>query len=249
MKTIPFPFWLRVLFLSAIPVVAIGMLALGFWQLSRLDERRAQNTFILSRTEQSPIAFETLLGASDWSELDYRTVTVRGTFDTAQEIFWKNQAYNGAPGFHVITPLKVAGAEAVVLIDRGWIPYADGEPEQSTVYAPPAGEVMVTGRLRVPATRLSSLSPEDRLPADGLRLTAWFWLDTQAIQAQMPYELLPVVIHQAPQANSAERLPIADLALQLDDGPHLSYAVQWFSFAIIAVVGPLVYWRSSRRKK
>lgn len=249
MKTIPFPFWLRVLFLSAIPIVSIGMLALGFWQLSRLEARRAQNALILSRTEQPPLAFETLLGTGDWSEVDYRTVTVRGIFDPAQEIFWKNQAYNGVPGFHVITPLWVADTGAVVLIDRGWVPYSDGAPELETNYVPPAGEVVVTGRLRVPAVRSSVLSPQDRPPADGKPLTAWFWLDPSAIQAQMPYDLVPVVIQQAPDTNPAAPLPIPDLALQLDDGPHLSYAVQWFSFATIAAVGPFIYWRNARRRK
>jgi len=249
MKTIPFPFWLRVLFLSAIPIVSIGMLALGFWQLSRLEARRAQNALILSRTQQPPLALEAWLGASDWSELDYRAVTVRGTFDAAHEIFWKNQAYNGAPGFHVITPLKVTGTDAVILVDRGWIPYADGEPRRGTAYAPPAGEVVLTGWLRVPAVRLSDLSPQDRPPADGSPLMAWFWLDTQAIQAQMPYTLLPIIIQQASENAPSAQLPIPNLTLQLDDGPHLSYAVQWFSFAAIAAGGPVIYWWNARRRK
>jgi surfeit locus 1 family protein len=244
-----FPLWLRAIFLSAIPIVFISMLALGFWQLSRLQERRAQNALILSRTEQLPVALETLLSTSDWSELNYRTVTVRGVFDATQEIFWKNQAYNGAPGFHVITPLRISGTEAVVLVDRGWVPYGDGETRREPAYAPPTVEVVLTGQMRVPAVRSAALSPQDRLPTDGSPLTAWFWLDTRVIQAQMPYALLPVILHQTPEAGPATRFPIADLSLQLDDGPHLSYAVQWFSFATIALVGPLIYWWNTKRRK
>lgn len=243
----PLPRWLKSLFLFAIPVIAFGMLGLGVWQLSRLQERRAQNAFIQARTQAPPAALPAHLGSDAWSEWDYRPVSVRGEFDPTQEIVWKTQAYNGAPGVHVVTPLRLAGESSAVLVDRGWLPYLQAEPEQRAAYPPPSGEVTITGLVRVPAVRVSGLSPRDPpLSAAQPRLDGWFWLDTRAIQGQMPYPLLPVVIVQAPEPGAAG-LPLRDYNLQFDDGPHLSYAIQWFSFAAIAIIGPLVYWRRERR--
>jgi surfeit locus 1 family protein len=242
------PPWLKSLFLLAIPVIAIGMLALGFWQLARLQERRTQNAMIQARMQAPPVSLPVELGSGDWSEWDYRPVTVRGVFDPAQEIVWKTQAHNGAPGVRVITPLRIAGASSAVLVDRGWLPYLEAEPERRAAYPPPAGEVTVTGLLRLPATRDSVLAPRDPpLGPDLPRLDGWFWLDTRAIQGQMPYPLLPVIVVQAPEPG-ATGLPLREYNLQLDDGPHLSYAVQWFAFAAIAIFGPLIYWLGERRK-
>jgi surfeit locus 1 family protein len=244
----PLPRWLKSLFLFSIPVITLGMLCLGFWQLSRLQERRTQNAFIAARTQTPPVALPTQLGNGDWGEWDYRPVSVRGVFDPAQEIVWKTQAYNGAPGVHVITPLRLAGESSAVLVDRGWLPYLEAEPEKRAAFPPPTGEVIVTGLVRVPAVRISDLSPRDLpLGPDRPRLDGWFWLDTRAIQGQMPYPLLPVVVVEAPEPG-ATGLPVRELNLQLDDGPHLSYAVQWFSFSAIAFFGPLIYWLRERRR-
>lgn len=244
----PLPPWLRSLLLLAIPVIALGMSGLGFWQLSRWQERRAMNALIAARTQAPPVTLPVQPGSDDWSAWDYRPVRVRGEFDPAQEVVWKTRAYNGAPGVHVITPLRIAGESIAVLVDRGWLPYLEAEPERRAAYPPPAGEVTVTGLLRLPATRNSILSPRDPpLGPELPRLDGWFWLDTRAIQGQMPYRLLPIIVAQAPEPG-ATGLPLRDDSLQLDDGPHLSYAVQWFAFAAIAIFGPLIYWLGERAR-
>lgn len=248
LRTYTLPTWLRLSFLAAIPLIAVGMLALGLWQLSRLQERRALNAQIRSRLDQPAIALNSATLPDDLQTLDYRPVHVRGTFDVSQEIVWKNQALNGAPGVHVITPLRLAGSEMAVLVDRGWIPYTEAEPEARAAYPPPSGEVDVSGMIRIPARRTSSLSPADPpLGPERPRLDAWFWMDVTQIQAQVPYPFLPILIVQAPDSKAVE-LPVRSYDLQLDEGPHLTYAIQWFSFAAIAILGPLIYWRQSRRQ-
>ncbi|MGQ0605177.1 MAG: SURF1 family cytochrome oxidase biogenesis protein [Anaerolineales bacterium] len=84
MKAHPSPLWLRVLTLLAIPIVAVGMLALGFWQLSRWQERRAENARIEARLALSAAPLETLDFSGDVERLEYRPLTVRGTFDFSQ---------------------------------------------------------------------------------------------------------------------------------------------------------------------
>lgn len=248
MRPAAWPRWLRLLFLAAIPLIFFGMLALGVWQLGRLQARRAHNAVIAARLDAPPAAVTPDLFAGDLAEFDYRPAEARGTFDAGQEIVWRNQAHNGAPGVHVLTPLRLAGHPAAVLVDRGWIPYTQAEPEARSAYPAPAGEVVITGVLRLPARRTMDFLPADPvLGPDRPRVDAWFWLDVEQIQAQVPYPLLPLVLVQTSGA-SAGQLPLLDFSVDLSDGPHLSYAIQWFAFAAIALFGPLLYWRHSRRQ-
>lgn len=241
----PLPGWLRGLMLLAIPVVALGMLGLGFWQLGRLEERRARNAFISARLQAAPLHLNTASLPPPISQFDYQAASVRGTFDPTQEIVWRNRALNGAPGVDVITPLRLTGSEQVILVNRGWIPYTEAEPAQRARYAPPAGEVTLTGWLRVPLERNQPFLPLD--PTDQPRLDAWFWLDMAQIQRQMPYPLLSWVFIPAPP-DRAVAPPIPHDDIDLSDGSHLAYAVQWFAFAAIAILGPGVYWWRSRQR-
>jgi surfeit locus 1 family protein len=248
MKTQPWPGWLRALFLAAIPVVVLGMVALGIWQLGRLQERRSRNAAIAARLAEPAVWVEPALFVGDLAQLDYRPGQARGTFDPVQEIVWRNQARNGAPGVHVITPLRLAEGDAAVLVDRGWIPYTQAEPAARGVYLAPDGVMTISGVLRLPNRRTADFLPVDPpLGPDRPRVDAWFWLDVAQIQAQVPYPLLPLILVQTDRP-AAEQLPVPNFVLDLSDGPHLAYAIQWFAFAAIAGFGPLLYWRHSRRR-
>jgi len=242
------PRWLRAVFLSAIPLVALGMLALGFWQLARLQERRAQNAAIEQRVAQAPLVLSGVSLPEPPEALDYRPAIVRGTFDPAGEIVWRNQAYQGAPGVHVITPLRLTGSDVAILVDRGWLPYTQAELEARRAYPPPAGEQAISGLLRLPVTRNADFLPADPTNSpEQPRLDAWFWLDIAQIETQTAYPLLPMLLVQAPDPEPAA-LPIRTLVLDLSDGPHLGYALQWFAFAAIAAFGPLIYWWRNRAR-
>jgi surfeit locus 1 family protein len=243
MKTYSLPGWLRVLLLIAIPVIALGMVALGFWQLSRLEQRRLVNAEIRARLDEPPLDLNETPLPSDLEGLEYRPAAARGTFDFENEIVWRNQEHAGAPGVHVITPLRLTGVDEAVLVDRGWIPYTEAEPAARRAYQSPEGELSMSGLLRLPARRTADFLPADPTLSPALpRLDSWFWLDIGQIQAQVPYALLPVIVAQTP-GSEAPQLPIPSAELDLSEGPHLVYAVQWFAFAAIALVGPLLYWR------
>jgi surfeit locus 1 family protein len=243
------PTWVRALVLAALLVAALTMIGLGVWQLGRLQERRALNADIRRRLSEPPLALDgsSLADAAQW---EYRRVIVRGVFDFSQEIVQRNRAHQQAPGVHVITPLKIAGSATAILVDRGWIPYESGAPAARAAYQTPAGEVAVEGVLRASQTRPYPFLPADptRGPDDS-RLDQWYWLNVEQIQQQIPYPLLPMFVELAPSEPAGPiQLPISGYEIDLSDGPHLSYAIQWFAFAAIAVVGPLAYWVQQRRR-
>jgi surfeit locus 1 family protein len=172
---------------------ALFMLGLGIWQLERLQQRRAANAQIMARMSQPAL---NLAGdAIDPKTSDLRRAAVRGVFDYDQEIILRNRTYGEVPGVHLLVPLRIAGSDAAVLVDRGWIPFEFSGPEQRATFRNAAGEVEVQGILRQSQTRRSSLSPADPLLGpERPRLDAWFRVDLPRIQEQMPYRLLPLYL-------------------------------------------------------
>ena len=213
-------------------IVAIVFVNLGFWQLRRLEERRLDNAVGESRFEAEPVDLGTLIEAagSDDESLEYRRATATGVFRPEDEVLIRSQVHQGGAGFHVITPLLREDGSAA-LVNRGWIPLVLDQAPVSEA-PPPGGTVTVEGWVRPGQTR-GSLGPTD--PAEG-RLVTMSRVDIARIQQQVRYQLDPVYLSLL-EGDEAE-LPIPAAAPTFDDeGSHLAYAIQWFSFALIGLVG------------
>lgn len=240
------PRWLQLTLAVGAPIAALVMIGLGFWQLARLDERRATNAAILARRELAPLDLNADLDL-DPAVSQYRPAVAHGFYDASGEVFWRNQEYGGQPGMHIVTPLRLEGQSEAVLVDRGWLPLTGPMAVDAAAYPAPEGLIEVTGLIVVPPTRTTDLSPFDPVPAEGeAPLLAWFWLDPKQIERQLGYALLPVVL--AAEDMDPDGLPRAGLDVALDEGPHLGYAVQWFSFAAITVAGMVAYVWTARRR-
>ncbi|HSO49020.1 MAG TPA: SURF1 family protein [Acidimicrobiia bacterium] len=223
--------------------LAVVFVNLGFWQLRRLDERRLTNQVGESRYAATPVDLAELLSAAgdDVESLEYRRATATGVFQPDQEILVRSQVYQGAAGFHVITPLLGESGSAV-LVNRGWVPL--GLDTVPVVEAPPPeGEVTVTGWVR-PTQERMSLGPTD--PEDG-RLVALNRVDIDRIEEQVPFELAPVYLSQLGDQEPDRPLLVSAPTFD-DEGPHLAYAVQWFGFMVIGVVGYLMLIRRVSRR-
>ena len=217
-------------------VVAVTCVLLGFWQLRRLDDRRMRNAAILERRSAEPIAIED--AATDAGAVPFRRATAEGTYDVAHEVLLYGRTLDGASGHHVVTPLLLPGGDAV-LVDRGWVPFAERSAPVRTG-APPTSEVTVDGTL-MPDEGDGSMRPDD---AGVVR-----HLDVRGITATLPYEVYPLPLLLATQSPPQPGpLPRAAPPPALSEGPHLSYAIQWFTFAAIAVVGAFVLLRRDRRR-
>lgn len=224
-------------------VVAVVFVNLGLWQLRRLEERRLDNAVTESRYLAPPEDLTTLVAAAgdDLSSLEFRRAIVSGTYDPAQEVLIRNQVYRGQAGFHVITPLVIGDGEAV-LVNRGWVPLALDTPPIDEA-PPPEGELEVTGWIRPTQTR-PALGPED--PATGV-LAVMNRVDIPRIQQQTDLDLTPVYL--VVEGSDSETLPVALAAPEFDDeGSHLAYAIQWFAFTLIGVVGYALLIRRSLSK-
>jgi surfeit locus 1 family protein len=233
-------------FITLAVVAAIVFVRLGFWQLARLQERRAHNDLIRQRMNLPAAPVEEVAASpSDWI---YRPVMLRGTFDPEHEILLSPRSYQEQPGVDLVTPLKLEASQDVVLVDRGWIPFEDSDPGPRQAYQI-GGTVEVQGWVMAsqPSVKLFLLPGPPTPSPDSFRVT-WQAVDIPSLQVQMPYRLLPFFVAQTSDPMGAGKAPIPDPDVDLSDGPHLNYAMQWFAFALIALFGGGAWVRRSMRR-
>ncbi len=204
-------------------LMAAVCLRLGFWQVERLSERRAAKELALAARAE-PVAELTGRGRAP-ADLAERMVEAVGVYDRAHEIVTRGEAFQGAPGVHVVTPLRLQGSDTAVLVLRGFVPAPDAVRADVDSLEEP-GEVRVWGLAR----RIGSGHGQ---PLEHGGRVTWARLDLEALRARLPYPVLPVVILQLPDS-SLPRLPRRLPAPVPSEGPHLNYAIQWFLFAAMA---------------
>ena len=216
-------------------VVAASCVALGFWQLRRLHDRRELNARILARGSAPSVAIEgTALPAGARA---FARATATGTYDTEHEVLVYGRNLDGEPGSDVVTPLRLADGGAILVL-RGWVPFAI-QDSPVTEASPPPGEVTVAGTL-LPDEGDGSDRPDD----DGIVRS----LDVEGIASTVSYDVagLPLrLTDQTPPQGGP--LPRPEPPPVLSEGPHLSYAIQWFSFAAITLVGAVILLRREGR--
>lgn len=230
-------------------VVALGLAALfvrlGMWQLDRLDERRASNALIESRTESPPRPLDELIAefGSDPAELVHRSARVRGTFRQDLEFISVGRTFGAAVGTLVLTPLELEDGRLLV-VARGLVPTDEAGPP-AVAHPPPSGLVTVTGRIDDGEDPLRIGEPD---PVDGV-LTSLSRVDLDYIAEWLPADVLDIsmLLDEVSPAEPGEQ-PVRVPDEELGEGSHLGYAIQWFGFAVIAVVGVgfLVYRAGTR---
>ncbi len=218
--------------LAHLLVIGVGatFVVLGLWQLDRHSERMALNELRRERLAQPPADLQHLLTSAgeEFGAIEYRRATVTGEFAPEEEVLIRSQVHLGTAGFHVVTPLET-GVGRGVLVNRGWVPLTlDSVPVE--LAPPPEGATTVEGWVRLSQERPSG-GPQE---ADG-RLVVFNRVNLERIGQQVPLDLAPVYLVMVGERGvlpEVVRTPEFD-----DNGPHLAYAIQWFGFALVGLVG------------
>jgi len=215
----------------------VGLFALaGVWQIHRLHERRAHNALVTAREHAPEVSVDTAV--RDPLTATHRRVHATGRYDTAREVVLLGRPNGEDDGNHVLTPL-LSGGRAVI-VDRGWVPpNMDSPPLPSA--SPPSGAVTVHGELM----------DSEHSPFSGGqgRTKVVSLVDLHRLARQLPYQVAPLYVLLATQTpRQSAQLPVPVKPLALDEGPHKSYAIQWFSFIVIALVGYGAFVRRAARQ-
>ncbi len=224
------PRWLALGFLVLIVVPSFFLLSR--WQLSRLDERRATNDLIATNSSAPAVPVEALMtpGAdlASVTQADrWRPVRATGRYDQAGQVLVRKRPLEGSNGFWVATPL-VTSSGAVLVVNRGWVAASGGAEATPSVPPAPSGVVEVLGRLQ-PSQEAPIPQPAD-LPTGQVSDLAVPLVSNAEATFPGYVDLVSSTPEQAP---GLRQLPLPDL----NEGPHLSYAVQWVFFAAVAVSG------------
>jgi surfeit locus 1 family protein len=226
--------------------MVVAFIAAGFWQLSRLQEKRDRNDRVTARTAQAVADAGDLARPGDYtaaSDLEFRRATATGTYLVDQEVLVRSRSRDSAPGSWILTPLQLDDGTALV-VNRGWIPNGGEFESVPAAYRAPHGEVTVTGLVRKTETR-GRFGPKD--PTSGT-LENLARADVARLDQQVDEDVRPFYLQlqeQDPAIRPQDPRPVP--APELDEGPHLSYALQWFTFALMTVIiYPLILRRRAR---
>ncbi len=208
---------------------AIVCIRLGFWQLDRHKQRAAQNAVIEQRLSDSPLLLDASLDL-DRESHELRRARVEGVFDYSREVIEQGRVVNGVPAVYLVTPLVTQNG-GILLVERGYAPSPDARGVDVATLRE-ADSVVVEGVL--------VLLDGGTLPSD----TTWpiyvRRADPTVLQQLFEEPLQSLVLRRTVMPSDLPRGMGAAPLPPLTRGPHLAYAVQWFLFATIAVVGPLV---------
>jgi surfeit locus 1 family protein len=221
--------------------LAIGLAAaalflrLGVWQVQRHAERRDRNEMLATRLAAPPIDLDTLIADTSVPDsLHFRRAFVHGVFDFERQLIVTARSRGGVPGVHVVTPLLREGS--AVLVERGWLFAPDGRTAELDSVRE-ADSALVRGVL-TQAPDLPEITSPDTLWPRRARSA-----DPTDLQPAYPYPLFPLKLRRTEleqeRAGGLRAVPVPELS----GGPHLSYAVQWFAFAVIALVGGVLLTR------
>jgi cytochrome oxidase assembly protein ShyY1 len=224
---------------AAVLAGIVLMASLGFWQLRRLDERREFNATVEARASAEIVDLDSGLADTIGDDPDanqWRPVRAVGTYVAGEAITIVNRSSGGVAGVNVVVPLLVADG-TVILVNRGFAPLSVA-PEP-----PPTGTVAVIGHLR----RSESRRLGGAVDATGPDVTEFQRFDIAAITTSFGGDSFDVdrvasmylqSVGEDPPPGGQWPAPVP-LPI-LDEGPHLSYAVQWYIFGAFVAAGWVV---------
>ncbi len=229
--------WLGYLALTV--VFAIVSSFFGLWQWDRRGQAVAAITVLEANWDREPqelVSAEAVSPARD----QWTPFVIRGEYLPEDQMLVRTRPRGGQVGFEVLVPFRTESGMTVV-VNRGWIPTGESNDFPDLVPQAPSGEVTVVARIKPGEPTLRGRgAPEGQLPS----------IDLGAMHLAVGYELetrfFLLLDREAPETSVA---PLTALRPVLDEGPHLSYTLQWFVFALLAMIAFVALLRQEARQE
>lgn len=231
--------WGAYLALTLVFAIVCGLLS--WWQWSRRDEAVAEIALIERNYDAAPRpVHEVFDGLDAWNDGDEWTpVQLTGVYLDDAEMLVRNRVHGGNPGFEQLAPLLLNDG-TVFIVDRGWLPLGEGpNATPDSTPRPPDGEVNVVVRIRPSEPELPGrTAPEGQLPS--------IYVPEVVAQSGHPgyTATYGLMVSEDP---AADERPARAVRPAEDEGPHLSYALQWITFGVMAFIGLVWAWRREIR--
>lgn len=223
------PTWLGWLALCA--VFALTCVFLSQWQIDRRELAQDEINRVVQNYDEEPVEYQQARGifASPDDSQEWTVVNLTGEYLGEDAMLVRTRSHSGGVGFEQVVPFREASTQDVLVISRGWLPTANehsGEPEFNP--APPSGEVNITVRVKPGEPEINRDAPEGQLAS----------LDLEEFDSQVNYSVVQGAYGlMASEDPAPEEAPAQFARPTLDEGPHLSYSMQWIAFGLMAFVG------------
>ena len=217
-------------YLALALVFAAVCVALSQWQVARLHETRSANELVDRNYHSTPVAVVSVLPTltSYSPKQRWMQVELTGSYIADAQMLVRNRPLNGQPGFEVLNPLLLSNGN-VFLVDRGYVPIGNTQDRPDHIPSPPAGTVTVIARLQAGEPTLAGRSDT---PGE---LATIHLPDVATLVGKPTYTgAYGLMVSESPAADTR---PTAKPQPQLDEGLHISYAIQWVIFGIMAFFG------------
>ncbi|GAA1949897.1 SURF1 family protein [Microbacterium deminutum] len=222
------------IYIALAVLFAVACAFLSNWQFTRNAGRSEQLALIAANYDAKPVALDELIpsGAGLDPADEWRPVRLEGRYLADDQLLARNRAHGGTAAYEVLVPFQLDDGR-VILVDRGWEPPGDQQPDPDAVPAAPSGKVTVIARLRpgeaLPPSGRSA--PKGQVPTINLALVADILQPAAGSALERSAYALMVSEDPAPAERPTALEPPSD-----DPGPYLSYAIQWILFAIMGFV-------------
>ncbi len=204
--------------------------SLGFWQVSRLNEKLGIENQINEKNSAEIIDLNTeSLSNNNPGDYKYRKVQVKGNFVRTGITYIDNMAHDGDYGFYVYAPFKIENSEKTILVNQGWIPYAGSRTDLPDVQFSTDSQ-MIEGSIRIPSKRPFVPSSVDELNIKEKNL--WLYMDLEKYAKEAPFQIYPFVIYMDPEEDVSYVRDWPEFNTKV--AMHTGYAIMWFSLAMIA---------------
>ena len=217
-------------YLALVIVFAIVCVCLAFWQIARRDEALQEIDRVETNWSAAPVPVADALPTLTSFDVEqkYVPVTMTGTYLADDERLVRNRPRDGNPGFEVLTPFRLDDG-SVFVVDRGWLSNGNRQDAPDAVPPAPSGEVTVVARLKAGEPNLPGRT------ARGDQIATIQLEDMAAIVGEPTYTGAYGLM--ASESPALATRPAAAEKPPIDEGPHLSYAFQWFVFALLGFIG------------
>ncbi|MGH7524647.1 MAG: SURF1 family protein [Gemmatimonadales bacterium] len=222
-------------------LVAAIAIALGRWQLCRLHARRASNAVLRAAQDQRPLELPD--AALNRTPIDSgRRIIARGRFDTTGQMVLRERVQDEAPGVQIVTPFVLDQGAGVLWVLRGFVRSPDAVTPPDRIPVPASGDTLIAGlALALPVTTNGGQ------PLVYHGTTTWKRLDRATLASRRAGSLGVYLLLAADSAHTGGLAVVPPMPFS--DGPHLSYAIQWFGIALaVLVFGAIMLWRDRRSR-
>ncbi|MDC0033374.1 SURF1 family protein [Alphaproteobacteria bacterium] len=210
-----------------------GLIALGTWQLDRLDQKETLIADRQAMLVQPPLDFNGLTDIPD--KIAYRRATVTGEFSHEKELRIGPRTRRGRAGWQVVTPFR-RGTGGIILVDRGWVPDSLKNPQSR-----PNGQV--TGIVTLTGFMMSVIARGRFVPDNDAAKGDWYWIDpaTMAVHLELSNVAPYWLVAARDPSRSVGPVGVDRGAMPVNN--HLQYAITWYALAALLSVLAFVYWR------